>query len=468
MWLPNGAAAVRAWWAINYLGATLVPINLAYRGSLLEHVLANSGISLLIAHRDLAKRVSEVRPSKLEDIVLCGPASGEPFPELKGIRTHEESVLWSETAEVDLAIREPWDLGVVIYTSGTTGPSKGVKCSYLHNHQSMHSAYAHLTDRDRFLVNTPLFHIAGIGGVATALMTGGSFAVVRDFNTADFWKVVRRYECTAAVLVGVMTTFLLKAPPSPEEQNNTLASVVMVPLGSDAGEFHTRFDCDVYTVFNMTEISSPMVAGPNPSPAGTCGKLRPGMYARLVDENDIDVPEGTVGELILRADLPWSMNSGYLNNPEATSKAWQNGWFHTGDAFKRDADGNYFFCDRMKDAIRRRGENISSFEVENVVMNHPAVREVAAVGVPSPLGEEDVLIACAVVEGKQIDPEELLTFLVPLLPHFMVPRYVRLVDGLPRTPTAKIQKHILRTEGVTKDTYDREKAGFVVKREKIT
>jgi crotonobetaine/carnitine-CoA ligase len=171
--------------------------------------------------------------------------------------------------------------------------------------------------------------------------------------------------------------------------------------------------------------------------------------------------------LIIRTDAPWALNSGYYKNPEATAAAWRNGWFHTGDAFREDADGTFFFVDRMKDAIRRRGENISSFEVEAEIAAHPLVNEVAVVPVPSEFAEEEVMCVVAPIPGQSIDPKELLEFLVPRLPHFMVPRYVRIVDALPKTPTQKIQKHLLRSAGLTDDTWDREKAGIKIKRQQL-
>ena len=205
-----------------------------------------------------------------------------------------------------------------------------------------------------------------------------------------------------------MVPFLLKAPPTPRDRDHPLKKVVLVPLSDASDVFAERFGVDVYTTFNMTETSWPLVSERNPQVRGTCGRPRDGIDARIVDDNDCEVAPGVVGELIVRSDVPWSMNHGYHNNPEATAEAWRNGWFHTGDAFRRDADGNFFFVDRLKDAIRRRGENISSFEVEAEVNAHPAVREAAAVGVPSEFGEDDVLAVVAPVAGKTIDPAELL------------------------------------------------------------
>jgi crotonobetaine/carnitine-CoA ligase len=217
----------------------------------------------------------------------------------------------------------------------------------------------------------------------------------------------------------------------------------------------------------MTEISSPIVSEPNPAKPGTCGTIRPGVDVRLVDENDCEVAIGAVGEMLVRTDRPFAMNSGYHKNPEATAKAWRNGWFHTGDAFRRDADGYYYFVDRVKDAIRRRGENISSFEVENDIVAHPDVREAAVIGVPSEYSEDEVMAVIAPVPGRSIDRAALMGFLETRLPYFMVPRYIRILDELPKTPTAKVMKAELRKDGITPDTWDREAAGIKLKREKL-
>jgi carnitine-CoA ligase len=215
----------------------------------------------------------------------------------------------------------------------------------------------------------------------------------------------------------------------------------------------------------MSEVSCPLAAEPNPTVAAACGKPRAGIEVRLVDAHDCEVAPGEIGELIIRSDAPWAMNHGYNKAPEATALAWRNGWFHTGDAFRVDRDGNYFFVDRFKDAIRRRGENISSFEVELEVAAHPAIREAAVVSVPSEHGEDDVLVAVSLAEGQALDPAELIHFLKPRMAHFMVPRYVRVLGDLPKTPTNKVEKYLLRRDGVTPDTFDRDAAGIVIKSE---
>ena len=241
-----------------------------------------------------------------------------------------------------------------------------------------------------------------------------------------------------------------------------------MPLNDTAPQFHARFGTDIHTHFNMTEISMPIVSTANPTALGSAGRPRAGVEVRLLDENDCEVPVGTVGEMAVRTECPWAMSHGYAGNPEATATAWRNGWFHTGDGFRRDADGNFFFVDRLKDAIRRRGENISSFEVESEVLAHPAVREAAAVAVR----ERDRRGrghggGRRPAKASPSIPAELIEFLRPRMAHFMVPRFVRIVEALPRTPTAKIEKVKLRNEGLTSDTWDRESVGIVIKREKI-
>ena len=463
-WLPNGPHALVVWFALNYIGAVYVPVNISYRGRLLAHVIRNSGARLMIADARLADRLVEVETAGLDTIVTV---SGPP-PVLAGVRGLTEEALSAASDQPADPARDvmPWDTHAVIYTSGTTGPSKGVLSSYRHLGATTEGLDT-IVESDRALVNLPLFHVGGTNAIYRMLMRGASIALVESFDTATFWDTIRATRSTSMTLLGAMIPFLMKAPPNPRDRDHSLRQAIMVPLSEDAPAFTERFGVDIYTVFNMTEICCPIVSERNPDVPKTCGRVRAGFAARVVDGNDMEVPIGTVGELIVRADEPWTMNHGYHGNPEATARAWRNGWFHTGDAFRRDAAGNFFFVDRMKDAIRRRGENISSFEVEAEIGAHPKVREAAVVGVPSEFGEDEVMAIVAPMPGAEFDPVELISFLSLRLPHFMVPRYVRLLPDLPKTPTQKVEKHVLRSEGITDDTWDRETAGIRLKREKL-
>ena len=493
VWLPNGLDMVRVWFAINWLGAVYVPINTAYRGNLLAHVIANAGARLIVCSIDLVERLAEVDRASLDTVVVMGgsapiagvPAvttgapvaaasaaatAGDAVSAIDGLRMLTARSLDGDPAAMAEPARpiEPWDVQSIIYTSGTTGRSKGVVSSYAHLHDmSGPLAWPMLDEHDSFLLYGPLFHVGGTLPVVASLNRGAAVGLAGEFSTDAFWPSVRATGATFLILLGVMSSFVAKAAPSPSDRDHPLRKVMMIPLPDDSKAFGERFGVTVYTLFNMTELNVPIVSDPDPAVSGTCGRRRPGVDLRIVDANDCELPDGQVGELIVRSDAPWSLNSGYFKDPEATARAWRNGWFHTGDAFRRDADGNYFFVDRMKDAIRRRGENISSFEVEVEIVAHPKVRECAVVAVPNETAEDDVLAVVATVPGETLDPLELLDFLRPRLAHFMLPRYVRVLADLPRTPTQKVEKHVLRSAGVTADTWDREKAGVRVGRDRL-
>lgn len=424
VWLPNGREAFLTLYAVNYLGAVFVPFNTAYRGNLLAHVVANSDAKLIVVHADLAPRLADIDRAKLERGVVVGLGDGSSA-QLTMTPFDAVAAEGDDVPELDRPI-DPWDIQSIIYTSGTTGPSKGVLSSYLHMYSNAGpESWPMVTGEDRYLTVGPFFHIGGMGPPVVMLARGGSVAIVESFSTESFMPLVKATRATVIFLLGVMATFLVKRSPSPEDRDHQVRVAMMVPLTDDAATFKERFGIDIYTIFNMTEISSPTVSEANPDKPGTCGRVRGGVEVRLVDANDCEVPVGQVGEMLVRTDRPWGMNSGYYKDEAATAKAWRNGWFHTGDAFRRDEDGYFYFVDRVKDAIRRRGENISSFEVELEVCAHPDVREAAAIGVPSEFSEDDVMVVVAPVPGRSIDPVELTSFLADRMPYHGAPIFAR-------------------------------------------
>jgi crotonobetaine/carnitine-CoA ligase len=292
--------------------------------------------------------------------------------------------------------------------------------------------------------------------------------VVREqFSIEHFWSDVREFGITGAGLVGPMAPFLMLAPERSDDADTPLRHVMMGPLVPLVEEFKRRFDVEVGTGYGMTEIGAPFASdGYRLANNRSCGKVRAGWAGyevQIVDEHDQPLPTNEIGELVVRTREPWVINRGYYNKPEATAAAWQNGWFHTGDAFTVDDDGNYYFVDRMKDAIRRRGENISSFEVEALVNQHPAVLECAAIAVPSEYLEDEVKVCVVVGDGVDLTHEELIEFLVPRMPRFMVPRYVEFVAALPKTEgTLRTRKFELRQAALNERTWDREAAGVRV------
>ena len=442
-----------------------MPLNTAYSGKLLEQAIGLAYAQILVVHADLLPRLETIDTGSRRYIVVT--SDRVPHGGTIELQYHSFRCLQAEDeidAEQTVA---PWDTIYIILTSGTTGPSKAVQCSYVQVWSGAAEAMFYFSAQDRLLAGLPLFHVGGTGAIMDRLIKGGSAVVTDGFSPERFWETIDRHHITGTCLVGAMTPFLLKQPASEQDQQHALRTVITVPWNEDSLRVAKRFNLQMYTAFNMTETATPIVSDANPSKSGTCGRPRPGVEARIVDENDCEVAVGETGELILRTERPWEMSQGYYKDATATATAWRNGWFHTGDAFKRDNAGNYYFVDRIKDTIRRRGENISSFEVESEASACDDVREAAAIPVPSEFGEDEVMLVVAAKPDAVLDPARLFAFLEPRMAHFMLPRFIRILPELPKTPTQKVQKHLLRAQGVTKDTWDREAAGIKVKRERL-
>jgi carnitine-CoA ligase len=469
-WLPSGPALIRAWFAINYLGAVFVPLNTAYRGATLAHVVNACGARVMLAHAALVERLDGLALEHLERVVAIGEAAW-PAGSSSGARwtLEAEGVLRGDGARLDDSAQpEFWDTQSIIYTSGTTGLSKGVLSPYLQLYTTATVVYGYLREGAGILVNLPLFHVGGTSSVTAALVRSGSFHLVDGFSTERFWSQVRRGDCaTTSGLIGIMGAFLMKTPPRADDRDHPLRRVTMFPIDEQTVRLGERFGIEWLTGFNMTELSAPLVSDVNSRVFGGCGRPRSGVECRLVDAHDLEVPDGTPGELVVRSELPWVFNAGYDGLPEATAHAWRNGWFHTGDLFRRDADGNYFFVDRLKDTIRRRGENVASMEVEAAVRGYPGVEEVIAVGIPVE-SEEEVMVVVVPASSAVVDPTALVRWLVPRLPYFAVPRFVRIVDAIPKTETNKQRKFPFREAGVTPDTWDRVTAGIELNRERLS
>ncbi len=452
--LPNGAACLRVWLGLNYLGAVFAPVNTALRGRILQHVLSNAEARLLVLHADYAAQFADLRPGTVARIVLCGGAADTGLP----AEVLPESAL--DPADGDAVLPDPglqpWDLQLIHYTSGTSGPSKGVPITYLQLYVMQRGFSRLFGPDDRYLLLFPLFHIGGTDCVAMVIHLGASVVIPPRFRTGEFWPLVRRHGVTFTDLIYSMVSFLLREPARGDDREHTLRTVLIAPLGREAFSFAGRFGVDIFSGFDMTELPPIFVTELNPTQPGLCGRLQEGYQARLVDELDCEVPPGAVGELIVRADCPWVIATGYHRDPAASARAWRNGWFHTGDAFRRDAEGDWYFMGRTRDVLRRRGENISAQELEDEVLAHPGVLECAAIGVPSEHGEEDVLLAVVPKPGTFLAARALIGFLAPRLPPYMIPRYIRIMAVLPKSTTSKIQKQSLRSEGVTPDTFDRD------------
>lgn len=454
--MGNGPELLVSWFAINYLGAVYVPINTGARGRVLEHILADADAALIIAAAGFIERLTEVAPGALRkalvvegDCVAAGPTALQLLPLIEA--DSEDAALLQLARPI-----EPWDLYAIMYTSGTTGNAKGVMSSYSQLYTMGPDAFDGVAPDDRCMICGPIFHCGSTLFVYAMLARGLSIGMMREFKTGSFWQAIRDTGSTYCLLLGVMASFLLKAPSQTNERDHPLRRAFITPFGEDGPLFAARFGVEAWTIYNMTEIASPMVAGPGLTRKGTAGKPRPWYELRIVDGNDMPVAPGQVGELILRSHRPWAIMSGYYNNAAATAEVMRNGWFHTGDGFRQEPDGTYYFVDRLKDVIRRRGENISSFALESEVLNLAEIRECAAIAVPSEFSEDEVMIVVSAVADAVIDPRAVQAQLMANLPRYMVPRYLRVIADLPKTASGKVQKHLLRQEAITADTIDLE------------
>jgi crotonobetaine/carnitine-CoA ligase len=362
----------------------------------------------------------------------------------------------------------PYDPSVILFTSGTTGPSKGALLTHNANVRAARATCDLMEYRaGETLFNAfPLFHVnARYTSVVPALWLDDARLVLHDrFSASRFWDIMREEGVTAFNFMGALVMMLFKQPERPDDADNPVRVAYGAPAPVAVLErFEQRFGLQLIEVYGSTELAACLENRPSARKIGTCGRPSPDYEVEIHDEHDRPVPPGVVGEIVVRPREPHIMVEEYWGNPEATVQAFRNLWFHTGDRGRMDEEGWFTFVDRVKDAIRRRGENISSWEVEQVLNDHEAVAESAAIGVPSELTEEEVLVAVVLKEGASLTPEELLDFAQERLPHFAVPRYVRFVDELPKNHAQRIQKTVLREQGIA-DAWDREAAGYVVRR----
>ena len=455
--LPNAAASFEVWLGAGWLRAVEVPVNSMFRGSMLSYVINHSRARVAVVDAQFLPAFADVASTLpgLERVVVVGDS---PNAELPQPAIDASPAL----AAVDPAERRPpapHDIACMIYTSGTTGPSKGVLMPWRELHAFAAAPPAdHVMADGAYYMAMPVFHASGKSGLHLAALADTRLVMREHFSASGFWDDVRRHHCTSAGMVGVMAMMLMAQPASADDTEHPLRSVMLGPLFPGIDDFCRRFGVKVTTGYGMTEIGAPLGSpGYDVTKWRSCGTVRPGYDVRIVDEHDEEVPVGEVGELVVRSDEPWLLNAGYWQMPESTAAAWRNGWFHTGDGFRRDEEGNFFFTDRLTDSIRRRGENISSLEVEALIGAHPAVAEVAAFGVESELGEQDVMVVVVRAPGSEVGADDLVADLAQSMPAFMVPRYVEFADSLPRTPTLRVRKVELRGRGVTEQTWDRER-----------
>jgi len=459
---------IDVWFAIAKAGAVEVPLNTAYKGEILTHMLLNSGAEMIVIDAEFVTAVAAValRCPALKHFIVRAEAGVEDV-EVPGVRHEFAQVPIGEGGNPGLNI-SPEDLACIMFTSGTTGPSKGVMLNH-HFEISFSIIYndiVALTEGDVSYNMLPFFHIAGKFQLMSPLLVGGRMILRERFSASQFWPDVRAHGVTVTTAVGGICHMLYAQSPQPDDSNNPLRMIYSVPNPHEVlDEFKTRFDVELTEGYGSTEANICVYSRPDEdTPLGSCGRAAPEYEVRIVDAQGRDCPPGEAGEFVVRPKYPNTLMAGYYGMPEKSLEAFRQLWFHSGDKGTWDENGYFFFLDRMKDAIRRRGENISSFEVERILNLHDCVAESAAIAVKAEDGEDEVKALVVLRPEADLSAEALLHYCVEVMPYFMVPRYFEFKTDLPRTPTQKVRKIELRAEGVTPNTWDREQAGIRVTR----
>ena len=461
--MHNCLEQIEAWLGISWLRAREVPINTAYRGHMLQYVLNNSQAKGIVIAERYLDVLAEVAP-ELRCLQFIIVPDMEKAQNMQDIEEKLPFKLFTGEIVSEAAILQRFeppqrhDIASIVYTSGTTGPSKGVLIPW---GQFMTSAENRASvegvpPKDAFYSFFPFFHVSGKAFLCIQAQLAGRLVFREKLSMTEFWSDIKRFGCTSTGVIAAVAQWLLSQEPQPDDADNPLQNVVLIPIIPNFAAFQQRFGIlRISTNFGMTEVGGILNTEWNPTNIKSSGRVEPGYEVRVVDEHDYEVGPHEVGELIVRSARPWSLMIGYFGMPEKTAEAWRNGWFHTGDSFTYNEEGNFYFVDRKKDALRRRGENISSFEVEAIVNQHPAVVESAAIAVPVGQHEDEVKIVVVCKPDCAVTPDELLNFLVPKLPNFMLPRYVEFVDALPKTPVGKVRKVDLRLHSLNEHTWDR-------------
>ncbi|MEX3936117.1 AMP-binding protein [Paraburkholderia phymatum] len=472
--MENSVDQLLSYFALGKLGAVSIPLNTASRGQQLRYLLTHSEASVLIVDAALWEQYAEISADLplLQQVIVLGElpeqrlAETAQSVEIRAFKTLYPEVSLPPETQVQFS-----DLAYIIYTSGTTGPSKGVMLSQAQCFLwgLSHAMAFGQRDDDIAYICLPMFHVNALQGATyNALMVNSSIAVQKRFSASGFWSDVRSSGATLTNLLGSMINILWSRPASDDDVNNRLRMCMSAPIPDFGRDFERRFGLRFIQSYSLTDFG-PSHAFSLIDPVGklgSCGRVRKGVHARIVDENDFELPAGARGELVLRHDVPWAHSMGYYKMPDATVKAWRNGWFHTGDCGYVDEDGYFWFLDRTKDAIRRRGENISAYEVEKILLQHPAVQDVAVFAVRSEMAEDEVAAAIVCKAGAQLDQAALIEFCRGEMAYYMVPRFLQVMSDLPRNASQKIEKFKLRdaANADLSQLWDRERAGIKVSR----
>jgi carnitine-CoA ligase len=439
------------WLGAGRIGAVAAAVNAANKGDFLLHALRLSRAKVIVTDAEREPRVAEL---------------ADQLPGLASIVVQDDW-LDGHPGAVDEHVGDVADIGSLFFTSGTTGPSKAVATTwhYLFTTAATAASAWNFEPGEALWTAMPLFHLSAAPAVLAPMLVGGTTVLAPTFHPASVWDEVRACGAVGFVGAGAMVSMLWNQPPDPRDAQLPLRFISAAPIA--AGVYRAiekRYGCRIVTMYGLTEafpiaVKSVAEAGV----PGTSGRPNPNFEVRIVDPDGEPLPDGEVGEIACRPRYPHVMSEGYVN---ASGQAVDPhpAWFRTGDLGVLDSDQNLTYVDRVKDSLRRRGENISSVEVETVVTAHPAVLEAAVIGVPSDLGEDDILLFVTVQPDRDLDYAELLDFCGARMPYFSVPRYVEIVSELPKTIIGRVRKDVLRARGVGSAAWDRESHGYIVSR----
>ena len=456
--LPNCMEFVFTWYACSLLGAAIVPLNTNLKGMTLEAQVEDAQADAVIVSQDLLPALESMRTKfrrMIPWLAVVGDAAGARTIVGQQCIVPFESLYESMGADPEIA-GDFRRIQFISYTSGTTGPAKGVM---LPNALAFSSActfmrLSGMTRDDVLYSPLPLFHGLSSRMCALPALVLGAHAVIGErFSASRYWEQAARCKATLAYIVHAVVSLVMAQPPGPYDRAHRVRAIFNAAHDL---EFETRFGVRTLEAFSMTETSYLLYTAYPERTLGSTGRAHEDWDLELVDENDVPVPPGEPGELVGRPRKPYIVMQGYLNKPQATLDAWRNLWFHTGDILRRDADGNYFYIDRKKERIRRRGENVSSSEVERGVAAHPAIAECVVIAHPAPSGEDDIRLVAVLKSGAALSPTDLHAWLNERLPKFMLPRYIEFMDALPRTGTNKVEKIALLKAGLSVGAWDAE------------
>lgn len=457
--LPNCVEMALLWFALSKLGCAAAPVNTSFRGTVLADGVNLVQSRVAIVHADFWQPWQQVRPALLSvsEVFQLGAAQGcqadcEAYETLRAVEAGSATLPRPQLAFDELCL--------LLYTSGTTGRSKAAMISHRFVLAQARGFIQGLELRpdDVLYCPYPMFHLdATVLTIAPALLLRSVAALGQRFSVSRYWDEVRALQATVFDFMGATLTMLWKQTPAASDRDHPARLGWGVPLPAFTPEFEARFGCRLVEMYGSTEVGAAMFTPLHaPRRMGSCGTLAEGFTAKLVDTQGFDVPTGEVGALLMRPEQPALFMQGYYGMPEATLAAFKDLWFHTGDMMRQDADGYFYFSGRGKDMVRRRGENISGAEVEMGIEAHPEVLECAVYGVPSELTEEEVMASVVLRPGATLTPAALAAHCAAHMARFMVPRYLRFLPALPKTPTDKVEKFRLKAEGVVPGTWDRE------------